>query len=69
MGRLGKNVIELRIASEINNKCPYCGYGKILTGDARLLSYYPENSDEENPEKVDFVYKTGCLSYDEEMIF
>lgn len=71
--RMGKNVIDLRIATEINNKCPHCGYGKILTGDATLVSYSESENDSNESEKesknVDFVYKTGCLSYDEEMFF
>ena len=78
--KLGKTVIEIDIASEIKRKCPHCGYGKTFTGKVILnpskrndfLGYLAPDSDSEDGEELhetfDFVYNTGCLTYDEEMI-
>lgn len=74
--RNDKKVIDINIVSKINRKCEHCGYGTTYTGHATLLdineSCEDDNSKDDNCEnnkghEVDFVYWSGCLSYDEEM--
>lgn len=73
--RDSKKVIELNITSTVNNPCSHCGYGNILSGNAIIVSSHSDSDsgdDSDNyddKEDIDFVYKTGCLSYDGELIY
>ena len=74
--QLHKDASSVTIDKTIKNRCSHCGYGEILVGSCSIRSIKEDffsssnssdNSDSE--ENIDFVYKTGCLSYDGEMTY
>jgi len=74
--KLGKKVVDLQIDLEINKPCSHCGYGKMLTGSATLISNSDNNSSDTDSnnnsnesENVNFIFKTECLTYDAELVF
>ncbi len=69
---LNKNASSVKINNTITDRCDHCGYGEILIGEATLLNDDSDNSSSDNSssdENINFVYKTGCLSYDGEMTY
>ena len=64
---LNKNASSVKINNTITDRCDHCGYGEILIGEAILSNDDSDNSS--GDENINFVYKTGCLSYDGEMTY
>lgn len=57
--KLGEKFSSVKIVKVFNKPCYHCGYGEIITGNVTT----------ENDNDTEFIYKTGCMTYSEEMIY
>ena len=68
--KLDSVVSSITILNTISKRCKYCGYGEIFTGEATIAPKETnEDSYTDETRDVTFVYRSGCLTYDEEMDF
>ena len=68
-----REVTSITIEKTLPKPCGYCGYGDLIIGHARIKALSDHNEGESEcsvsgeEESIDFIFDTGCMTYDEEM--